>query len=86
MHDRVNYKTVTISLFYLHVYSKSCVAIMQHRRTTAASMLQNGISRNTKCDIMVGFPKSGHIYRLSQNYTGLASQLYNMMSDMIRVL
>ena len=34
---------------------------MQHRRTTAASMFQNGISRNTKCDIMVGFPKSSHI-------------------------
>ena len=35
---------------------------MQHRRTTAASMFQNGISRNTKCDIMVSFPKSSHNY------------------------
>ena len=34
---------------------------MQHRRATAASMFQNGISRNTKCDNMVGFPKSSHI-------------------------
>ena len=39
-------------------------AIMQHRRATAASMFQNGISRNTKCDNMVGFPKSSHIYCL----------------------
>ena len=59
MHGRVSYKTVAICLFYL--YSKSCVAIIQHRRVTAASMLQNDISRNTKCDIMVSFPKSGHI-------------------------
>ena len=28
---------------------------MQHRRATAASLFQNGISRNTKCDIMAGF-------------------------------
>ena len=35
---------------------------MQHRRATAASMFQNGISRNTKCDNMVDFPKSSHIY------------------------
>ena len=34
---------------------------MQHRRATATLMLQNGISRNTECDIMVGFPKSSHI-------------------------
>ena len=34
---------------------------MQHRRAKAASMFQNGISRNTKCDIMVGFHKSSHI-------------------------
>ena len=37
---------------------------MQHRRTTAASIFQNGISQNTKCDIMVGFPKSSHIFVL----------------------
>ena len=59
LHGRVSYETVAISLLYL--YSKSYVAIMQHRRTTADSMFQNGISRNTKCDIMVGFPKSSHI-------------------------
>ena len=45
------------------------MAIMQHRRATATSMLQNGISRNTKCDIMVGFPKSSYIY---------ASAIYNL--------
>ena len=33
---------------------------MQHRRATAASMFQNGISRNTDCDIMLGFHKSSH--------------------------
>ena len=27
----------------------------------AVSILQIGISRNVDCDIMVGFPKSGHI-------------------------
>ena len=61
MHGRVSYKTVAISLLYL--YDKFCMAIMQDRRTTAASMLQNGISQNTKCDIMVGFPKSAHIFQ-----------------------
>ena len=37
MHSRVSYETVAIRLLYL--YSKSCMAIMQHRRITAASML-----------------------------------------------
>ena len=68
MHSRVSYKTVAISLLYL--YSKSCVAIMQHRRATAASVLQNGISQNTKCDNMVGFSKSSHILGAS-NLHGL---------------
>ena len=27
------------------------MAIMQHRRVSATSMFQNGISQNTKCDI-----------------------------------
>ena len=54
LHGRVSYEIVAIRLLYL--YGKSCVAIMQHRRATAASMFQNSISRNTKCDIMVGFP------------------------------
>ena len=27
-----------------------------------AGIFKIGISRNTKCDILVGFPKSGHIY------------------------
>ena len=58
LHSRVIFETVAISLLYL--YSKSCVAIMQHRRTTVASMFKIGISRNTKCDIMVGFTKSSH--------------------------
>ena len=38
------------------------MAIIQHRRATAASMFKNSISRNTKCDNLVGFPKSSHIY------------------------
>ena len=38
------------------------MVIMQHRKTTAASMVQNSISQNARCDIMVGFPKSSHIY------------------------
>ena len=59
MHSRVSYETVAIRLLYL--YNNSCVAIMQHRRATAASMFQNGISQNAKCDIMVGFHKFSHI-------------------------
>ena len=63
MHGSVSYKNVAISLLYL--YRKACVAIMQHKRATAASMLQNGISLNTKCDNMVGFAKSGHKCNIS---------------------
>ena len=37
------------------------MVIMQHRRNTAASVFQNSISQNTKCDIMVGFSESRHI-------------------------
>ena len=71
MYDKVSYETVAISLLYL--YSKSCVAIMCHRRTTDASMFQNGISQNTKCDNLVGFPKSGHICNIIKlcNYNAL---------------
>ena len=29
-------------------------------------MFKIGISRNTKCDILVGFPKSGHTYMCDQ--------------------
>ena len=50
---RVSYETVAINLLYF--YSKSCMAIMQHRRVTAASTFQNDISRNTKCDNLVKF-------------------------------
>ena len=49
---------------------------MQHRRATAASMFQNGISRNTKCDIIVGFPKSSHIlYAHTFNKVYIANDL-----------
>ena len=41
LQGRVSYETVAISMLYL--YSKSCAAIMHHRRSTAASMIQNGI-------------------------------------------
>ena len=52
------------------------MAIMQHRRATAASMFQNGISQNTKCDIMVSFPKSSHI--IKKNYVELSvSQIFD---------
>ena len=46
------------------------MAIMQYRRATAASMFQDGISRNTKCDNLVGFLKSGHIYVLRPQALG----------------
>ena len=32
-----------------------------------ASILEIGISRNVNCDNMVGFPKSGHIYRTTKS-------------------
>ena len=83
MHSRVSYKTVAISLPYL--YSKSCVAIIQHRRTTAASLLQNGISRNTKCDIMVGFPKSGHTYQHQTAFLYMRERLLHESSLTIQL-
>ena len=33
----------------------------QHKRTAAASMFQNGISRNTKCAVRDGFRRDSHI-------------------------
>ena len=42
LHGRINYETVAISLLYL--YSKSCITVMQHKRTKVASMFQNSIS------------------------------------------
>ena len=65
MHSRVSYETLTISLFYL--YNKSCVTIMQHRKTTAASTFLNDISRNTKCDNLVGFSESSHKFPIKLN-------------------
>ena len=35
----------------------------QHKGTAVASMIQNGISRNTKCAERDGFHRVGHIYR-----------------------
>ena len=32
----------------------------QHKRTAAASMFQNGISRNTKCAVTDGFRRNSH--------------------------
>ena len=32
----------------------------QHKRTAAASMFQNGISRNTKCAVRDGFRRDSH--------------------------
>ena len=57
LHGRVSYETLSVSLLYL--YSISCVAIMQYRRSTAASIFQNG-SHSLKYK-MVGFSKSSHI-------------------------
>ena len=36
----------------------------QHKRTAVASMLQNGISQNTKCAERASFRREGHIYSL----------------------
>ena len=59
MHSKVSYETLATRLLYL--YSKSGMATMKHRRTTVASIFQSSISRNTKCDNLVGFYKSSHI-------------------------
>ena len=40
----------------------------QHKRTAAASMFQNGISRNTKCAIRDGFRRDSHKCNLFCNY------------------
>ena len=37
-----------------------------------AGIFKIGISRNTKCDHLVGFPKSGHIYK-AMNDTALTT-------------
>ena len=50
------------------------MAIIQHRRATAASMFKNGISRNTKCDNLVSFPNS-HIYIDSTAFKSLNFEL-----------
>ena len=40
------------------------MAMMYHKRATCTmiSIFEVGISRSTKCDNLVDFPKSGHIY------------------------
>ena len=40
------------------------MATMQHKKITVVSIFVIGISQNTKCDNLVGFPKSGHKYGL----------------------
>ena len=40
-------------------------AILHHQRTTAYSIFQISISRNTKCGNKVGFRKSGHNYGIA---------------------
>ena len=39
------------------------MATIYHKGTTVAGIFKIGISWNTKCDNLVGFPKSGHIYK-----------------------
>ena len=34
-----------------------------------ASIFKIGISQNAKCDNLVGFPKSGHIYTAMHDYS-----------------
>ena len=51
------------------------MAIAQHRGTTAASMFQNGISRNTKCDNLVGFCKSSHKYGVQKPWVSQKTEM-----------
>ena len=46
-------------LFYGHPHPDSHALI--YKGTTVARIYKIGISRNTKCDDLVGFPKSGHM-------------------------
>ena len=41
------------------------MATILHQRTTVDGIFKIGICRNTKCDILVGFPKSGHNWYLA---------------------
>ena len=60
LNGRVSYETLAICLLYL--YSKSCMAIIYIAQESCGySIFQNDISRNTKCDNLVGFHKSSHI-------------------------
>ena len=67
MYGRVSYETLAIRPLY--IYSKSHVAKMKHRRTTVASIFQNGIPQNTRCDNLVGPRDSSHIYTLYMTQT-----------------
>ena len=44
------------------------MATMKHRRTTVASIFQNGISQNTKCANKYGFHKFSHMCEIYENY------------------
>ena len=44
----------------------------QHKRTAAASMFQNGISRNIKCAVKDGFHRDSHIYKYIYIYIFLS--------------
>ena len=63
---------------YRTLYSytvKSSMAIGQHNRTTAVSILQIGFSRNTECADMTGFPWLGHKFTTNS----LPSKLFHHM-------
>ena len=47
--------------------SKFGVATLHHWRATAHPIFKIRISRNTKCDNLVDFPKSGHIFVSAHN-------------------
>ena len=55
-----SYKILAIQLLYL--YSGSGVHALRHQVVTAYWIFKIGISRNTKCAIMSGFCRSGHIW------------------------
>ena len=56
--SRSSYKILAKILSQLH--NISGMATIQHKKTTRVLTFEIGISQNTKCDNLVGFPRSVH--------------------------
>ena len=45
------------------------MATIKYKKITVVSIFKIAISQNTKCDILVGFQKLGHIMYMNQAFT-----------------